>query len=46
METSTESGWPELTSALDKLLSVLHTAVGQDVHLRGRPWLYYVYEHT
>jgi sulfoxide reductase heme-binding subunit YedZ len=22
-------------------LSLLHTAVGQCVHLRGRPWLYY-----
>jgi sulfoxide reductase heme-binding subunit YedZ len=28
------------------IFSVLHTAVGQNVHLRGRPWLYYVYEHT
>lgn len=26
-------------------LALLHTAVGQNVHLRGRPWLYYVYEH-
>ncbi len=25
------------------ILSVVHTAVGQNVHLRGRPWLYYVY---
>jgi methionine sulfoxide reductase heme-binding subunit len=25
------------------ILGVLHTAVGQNVHLRGRPWLYYVY---
>ncbi len=25
------------------VLGVLHTAVGQCVHLRGRPWLYYVY---
>lgn len=25
-------------------LGVLHTAIGQNVHLRGRPWLYYVYE--
>lgn len=23
--------------------SVLHTVIGQNVHLRGRPWLYYVY---
>lgn len=26
------------------VLSVVHSAVGQNVHLRGRPWLYYVYE--
>jgi len=25
------------------ILGVLHAAVGQFVHLRGRPWLYYVY---
>jgi methionine sulfoxide reductase heme-binding subunit len=25
------------------LLGVLHAGVGQFVHLRGRPWLYYVY---
>jgi methionine sulfoxide reductase heme-binding subunit len=25
------------------ILAVLHTAIGQCVHLRGRPWLYYVY---
>jgi sulfoxide reductase heme-binding subunit YedZ len=24
-------------------LSIVHAAVGQCVHLRGRPWLYYVY---
>lgn len=24
-------------------LGIVHTAVGQNVHLRGRPWLYYVY---
>jgi methionine sulfoxide reductase heme-binding subunit len=28
------------------ILSVLHSAVGQCVHLRGRPWLYYVYGRT
>ena len=26
------------------ILGILHTAVGQNVHLRGRPWLYYIYE--
>jgi sulfoxide reductase heme-binding subunit YedZ len=27
------------------IIGVLHAVVGQCVHLRGRPWLYYVYEH-
>jgi sulfoxide reductase heme-binding subunit YedZ len=27
------------------IFSVIHTVVGQNVHLRGRPWLYYLYEH-
>jgi sulfoxide reductase heme-binding subunit YedZ len=26
------------------LLSVAHSIIGQMVHLRGRPWLYYVYQ--
>jgi sulfoxide reductase heme-binding subunit YedZ len=26
------------------ILGVLHAGVGQCVHLRGRPWLYYIYE--
>lgn len=26
------------------ILGLLHTGVGQCVHLRGRPWLYYVYD--
>lgn len=25
------------------LLGILHSVIGQNVHLRGRPWLYYVY---
>jgi sulfoxide reductase heme-binding subunit YedZ len=28
------------------VLSVVHAAVGQCVHLRGRPWLYYIYGPT
>jgi methionine sulfoxide reductase heme-binding subunit len=28
------------------ILSLVHTAVGQCVHLRGRPWLYYIYGPT
>jgi sulfoxide reductase heme-binding subunit YedZ len=27
------------------ILALVHTVIGQDVHLRGRPWLYYVYQH-
>lgn len=27
------------------ILVVAHTVVGQNVHLRGRPWLYYLYQH-
>jgi sulfoxide reductase heme-binding subunit YedZ len=26
------------------ILGILHTVIGQNVHLRGRPWLYYIYE--
>ena len=26
------------------IAGLLHTVIGQCVHLRGRPWLYYVYE--
>jgi sulfoxide reductase heme-binding subunit YedZ len=28
------------------ILGLLHTGIGQCVHLRGRPWLYYVYEKS
>ena len=28
------------------VLAIVHTAIGQCVHLRGRPWLYYVYGPT
>lgn len=28
------------------ILGIAHTAVGQCVHLRGRPWLYYIYGPT
>lgn len=27
------------------ILALIHTGIGQNVHLRGRPWLYYVYGH-
>lgn len=26
------------------ILTIAHTVIGQNVHLRGRPWLYYVYQ--
>ncbi len=28
------------------VLGVLHSVIGQNVHMRGRPWLYYVYESS
>lgn len=28
------------------MLGVLHAVIGQCEHLRGRPWLYYIYEKT
>lgn len=28
------------------VVGVLHAVVGQCVHLRGRPWLYYIYERS
>jgi sulfoxide reductase heme-binding subunit YedZ len=28
------------------ILSIVHVVVGQNVHMRGRPWLYYVYAPT
>ncbi len=28
------------------ILGVVHTIVGLDVHLRGRPWLYFVYQRS
>lgn len=27
------------------IMALLHTAIGLNVHLRGRPWLYFVDEH-
>lgn len=28
------------------IMAVLHTAIGLNVHLRGRPWLYFVDQHS
>ena len=27
------------------IVGLFHAVIGQNVHLRGRPWLYYLYEH-
>ena len=27
------------------IVGIFHAVIGQNVHLRGRPWLYYLYEH-
>lgn len=37
------SDWRRDAGIWAGILSLVHTAVGQNVHLRGRPWLYYVY---
>lgn len=37
------SDWRRDAGIWAGILSLAHTAVGQNVHLRGRPWLYYVY---
>ncbi|MGH9584053.1 MAG: MFS transporter [Bryobacteraceae bacterium] len=39
------SDWRRDVGIWAAILALVHTAIGQDVHLRGRPWLYYVYEH-
>jgi sulfoxide reductase heme-binding subunit YedZ len=28
------------------ILGIIHTVVGLDVHLRGRPWLYFIYQRV
>lgn len=37
------SDWRRDVGIWAGILSLIHTVVGQDVHLRGRPWLYYIY---
>jgi len=39
------SDWRRDVGIWAAVFAIAHTAIGQDVHLRGRPWLYYVYEH-
>ncbi|HSU33506.1 MAG TPA: hypothetical protein VLJ11_19915 [Bryobacteraceae bacterium] len=39
------SDWRRDVGIWAGITGVVHTVIGQNVHLRGRPWLYYVYEH-
>ena len=41
--TPISSDWRRDVGIWAGILSMIHTVVGQDVHLRGRPWLYYIY---
>ncbi|MGH9619577.1 MAG: hypothetical protein ACRD45_07695, partial [Bryobacteraceae bacterium] len=41
--TPISSDWRRDVGIWAGILSLVHTAIGQNVHLRGRPWLYYVY---
>ena len=39
------SDWRRDVGIWAGIFSLVHTGIGQDVHLRGRPWLYYIYQH-
>jgi sulfoxide reductase heme-binding subunit YedZ len=39
------SDWRRDVGIWAGIFSLVHTAIGQCVHFRGRPWLYYVYQH-
>src|SRR5580698_9621319 len=41
--TPVSSDWRRDVGVWAGILSLIHTVIGQDVHLRGRPWLYYIY---
>lgn len=41
--TPISSDWRRDVGIWAGILSLIHTVIGQDVHLRGRPWLYYIY---
>lgn len=43
-KTPVSSDWRRDVGIWAGILSLLHVAVGQNVHLRGRPWLYYIYD--
>ena len=38
------SDWRRDVGIWAGIVTVIHVAVGQNVHLRGRPWLYYLYD--
>ena len=38
------SDWRRDVGIWAGILSLFHVVVGQNVHLRGRPWLYYIYD--
>jgi sulfoxide reductase heme-binding subunit YedZ len=42
--TPISSDWRRDVGIWAGILGLVHTAIGQNVHLRGRPWLYYIYE--
>lgn len=42
--TPISSDWRRDVGIWAGTLGLIHTVIGQNVHLRGRPWLYYIYE--
>lgn len=42
--TPISSDWRRDVGIWAGMLGLVHTVIGQNVHLRGRPWLYYIYE--
>jgi sulfoxide reductase heme-binding subunit YedZ len=42
--TPISSDWRRDVGIWAGIWGLVHTVIGQNVHLRGRPWLYYVYE--
>jgi methionine sulfoxide reductase heme-binding subunit len=41
--TPISSDWRRDVGIWAGILALIHSVIGQDVHLRGRPWLYYLY---
>ena len=42
--TPISSDWRRDVGIWAGIWGLVHTVIGQNVHLRGRPWLYYIYE--